>query len=338
MANGQYTRQNLSFGFCPTAVIPSAIPAEPGPTTVTITGLSSSFVNPVTTGMGAMINDEIVVVSSLSGNNLTIARGAADTIPQSHAPGSRIWFFEASIGRVTTTYGATEAVSVKPLPRTLSGGYVPIEASPPIGVTFNSRFARPYPPGQVTVNTQPWTQTGLTLGVSGPLVFAWAHRNRVTQADVLVAHTGGSITPEAGQEYTLRMFRASNDALVATYNTSSNTFTYTAGQANTDLGGTPEPMYVLLNSVRDNLLSRHAYRINFNVQQSSVVTRDFGFNYAIESPPERQFSFNYYVLGAVYVNVSFTYGDTQPASEFVNFTYGDTTSASELVNFTYGDE
>lgn len=296
MANDQYAKQNLVFGFCPTAIIPAGLPRESSSTDVVMSGFNASFADPIRIGMAAMINDEIVIVIARSGNNLSLARGAADTIPQAHAPNSRIWFFEDSIGRAPTQYGATESVSVKPLPRTLSGGFVPVASSPPLGVVMNSRFARPYPPGNLRVNGQPWWQVSSTTISSGSaLSISWAHRNRITQADLLVQHTAASITPEVGTTYRLQMYRASDDSLRASYTTEGDSFVYTAGQAANDLGGPGSvvEMYALIHAVRDGLTSRHAYQVNFSVNPAVNVQNSAAFSYGFESRPINTFSGNY---------------------------------------------
>lgn len=294
MPNSAYTTLVGSFAFCPTAVIAAAVPLQITSTSVVISGLSSSIANPIVAGMGAMINDEIVIVQSFSGNNLSLLRGCADTIPQAHAAGSRIWFFESSIGRVPTEYAAVGNVSVKPLPRT-STGVVPIESSPPLGVTLNSRFARPYAPGNVQVNGQRWDASGILVNAANPLVLSWAHRNRVVQADLLVPHTEASITPELGQVCRVRMYRASDNSLRGTYTTADTSLTYTVGQANLDLGSISSntAMYAIITALRDGLDSRAQYRVDFTASPSVAATQSFSVAYNFDPPPTQSFSISY---------------------------------------------
>lgn len=296
MANADYTVLTGAFGFCPTALIPLAVPLQAAATSVAIGTISSPIPNPIRVGMGAMINTEIVAVESFSGNNLVLLRGCADTIPMSHPAGSRIWFFDDSIGRVPAEYAAAGTVSVKPLVRT-SSAMVPVESSPPIGVTFNQRIGRPYPPGNVQANSQPWTTSGIVIASGTPLSLSWAHRNRITQGDLLVPHTAGSITPEAGTTYRMRVFQASNNANVATYTTTAASFVYTGGQATLDFGSPSSPTagYILLESLRDGLASMMNYRIDFTIQPTSLITQSQSVNYTFDARPVAAQSVNYTV-------------------------------------------
>lgn len=264
MPNSAYTRLTESFGFCPNAVVISNMPVSATATIVTITGLSASFANPIRVGMGAMIDDEFVIVDAIDGSQLTLLRGCADTIPQYHYAGSRIWFIEDSLVRVPRELAASETVSLKILPRT-SAGVMPIESSPPLEVTTNFRFARPYPPGQVRVNNRWWYEVGTLLTESNPMQVTWAHRNRITQADMLVHHDVGSIAPEAGTVYLIDIFRTSTGTQIASYQTTDATFTYTVDNARADLQGLLgfNSMYLTLRCMRDNLMSRGTYRIDF---------------------------------------------------------------------------
>jgi hypothetical protein len=246
--------------------------------------------------MGAMINDEVVVVGARSGNNLTLLRGCADTIPQAHAANSRIWFFEDSIARLPVEYTPTETISIKPLPRT-SSAVVAIENSPPIGLTLTSRFARPYAPGDVQVNGQRWDTPGTVLSPATAMTISWATRNRVLQADLLVPHTEGPITPEAGQVTEITMHRVSDDAVVGVYTSTGNSFVYTVGQANTDLGSISvnTAMYAMVRASRGALKSRSSYRINFTASPSVAATQSFIVSYVLDTPPVQTFSVTYTV-------------------------------------------
>ncbi|MGH8083181.1 MAG: hypothetical protein ACREP7_21560, partial [Lysobacter sp.] len=67
-------------------------------------------------------------------------------------------------------------------------------------IKLAQRQARPYPLGDLKLN-------GLCspASIDGDLMVAWAHRDRKLQADQLVDHGQGSIGPEAGATYVLRL-------------------------------------------------------------------------------------------------------------------------------------
>lgn len=196
---------------------------------------------------------------------MQISRGCCDTVPAEHDEGTQVWFFDDYLARDDTEYAPTETIGVKPLPTTAAGVPVPVEFAPPAEITFNWRFARPYPPGQVEVNGDPWFTPKTITGT--PLTITWAHRNRVTQADVLVDHTQSSVTPEVDTTYTARIFDES-DILQATYaGIAGASFEYTLASAIADFAGAAPGIthgYVLLTAVRDSLESWQAYRIDFD--------------------------------------------------------------------------
>lgn len=309
MPNSAYTTLPNIFGFCPTAVIPAAVPLQTTATTVTISGLSSSIPNPIAVGMGVLVNDEIMAVQSFTSTTVTLLRGCADTIPQAHPANSRIWFFQSSTGRLPTEYAASDSISVKPLVRT-SSAVMTVAQSVPIGVAMNFRVARPYPPGNVQVNGQPWYSANPTVGIMTPLTITWAHRNRVTQADLLLSHTDGSVTPEVGQLYRIRVYTEAL-TLVATYTTSTDSFEYTAAQALSDagiVGSSPTPLRIVLECLRGGYFARADYTINFTIEAQpvtitesytvsynflQVVSRSQSISYNFTARPERALAVSY---------------------------------------------
>ncbi len=71
------------------------------------------------------------------------------------------------------------------------------------------RAARPYPPGRVRVEG-----VSVPASVSGVIDIAWAHRDRVLQADQLIDHEAISIGPAADTRYALRFLDALGALLV----------------------------------------------------------------------------------------------------------------------------
>lgn len=249
-------------------------------TVFTITLLKSTGPNDRYVGMAVLIDDEIVRLESFSNSSITVARGCADTVPALHFSGAEIWFFEDTLSSDGVDYVSGSTVGVKVLPATTSAT-MPIEYSPPQSLTFSSRFARPYPPGNLQIDGQPWCTAGLSLTTANPtLSFTWAHRNRVTQQDVLVSHTEASVTPEAGTTYTIEVRRASNATLLRTVTgISGSSWDYTRSMANVDLPGETGnvDVWVDLFSMRDGFASLQKYRATLTVEPSNINLLDFGW-------------------------------------------------------------
>ncbi len=283
MANTDYTVRNLTLTMCPVATLTGAI--GPLDDTIAVTAFTSPSPNEIRLGSAAMIGNEIVAIVSQAGSNFEIARGCGDTIPASHAAGEKIWFFDDFVASDAVEYAANETIGVKPLPRTLSGGSVPVAYSPPEGLTFNYRFARPYPPGQVEANGSPWFNLVNVSGSTTEIELTWVHRNRVTQMDLLVDHTQASVTPEVGQTYTVRVYDDA-DVLKATYSgIDAMAWSYTVEQMTTDFaaGSTAGVIagYLMFVSVRDGYESLQPYRIDFEFVARSSVESDLALSYDI---------------------------------------------------------
>ena len=74
---------------------------------------------------------------------------------------------------------------------------------------MGGRQGRPYPPAQFTIGGSSWPAS-----IEGDAVLAWAHRDRLGQADQLIDTTLGSIGPEAGTTYSCRLLRADTSAVL----------------------------------------------------------------------------------------------------------------------------
>lgn len=221
-------------------------------------------------GNGVMIEGEILRITSVDGALCGVARGCADTIPQVHGDSVPVWFFDDAVGTDNREYTASGTVGVKVLMKT-SGSAMEVKNSPPNALTFRQRFARPYPPGQVRVNMEPF-HLPQTLSELVPLLtLTWAHRDRVTQDDTLQGHEVGSIGPEAGTTYTVRVYGADGVMKRAVPGIVGTSFSYTMAQAVTDFGRTPTTGdYFTLESVRDGFTSWQTYTVLFNVEPPPV--------------------------------------------------------------------
>lgn len=186
--------------FCPSATVVAALTK----TTTAITLANGVDLDLVEAGGYAIIDAEYVLVSAIdaTAGTATISRGMLDTVPETHAAASRIWFADGHQGFSDTEYADAETVDVKLLPATGQG---PLDASlaPVDSLTMDQRQYRPYPPGKLAVNTAAypeWIDGFAELGLS------WAHRDRLTQTAYLVEQSESSIGPEAGTTYTLKIY------------------------------------------------------------------------------------------------------------------------------------
>lgn len=244
-------------------------------------------------GEGVMIGKEICMITATDDISITVLRGCADTIPQPHAEGTLVWFYEDAIGTelAPSERAAGTDIGVKILPTSVGGGQLALTSSPPNGLTFNYRFARPYPPGMFKVNGMEWFQSGALIAESiTTAVLTWAHRDRVQQANTLgIWHSAGDVGPEPGTTYTVRIYRGTggteNDkVLLNTYaGITGTTWTYTYAMALADFGANGSFVgYFELMSVRDGLESWQKYLSPFSVFTSATASgwgNNFGNNF-----------------------------------------------------------
>jgi hypothetical protein len=262
MANSDYTVRG-SGPIAASALLANSL--SPGDTTTGLIDYAAPDGSIPAVGASLMIGNEILRVTSVAMPQLGLARGCADTIPSTHPFGEIVWFLDDSVGTDRIEHGGTETVGVKVLMQA-GGGSMGPQNAPPNALTFNRRFARPYPPGNVKVNGEPfWTAGFVLTETSGPLVITWAHRDRLLQGDQLFGHDLGNIGPEPGTTYTLRVYSDEN-TIAATYaGITGTTHTYTYANALAHFGGAEGVRFshITLSSVRDGLESYYEYRIDF---------------------------------------------------------------------------
>ena len=215
--------------FCPTATITGALTK----TTTALVLTGGIDLDLVEIGGYAIIDNEYVLVSALDwmAGTATISRGVLDTVPTEHAASSRIWFSDGFSGFETTEYADGETLDVKMRPIT-GYGELALAAAPVNSLTFDQRQYRPYPPGKVLVNTgiyPEWIDGQSELSVS------WAHRDRLSQTAYLVEQSAGSIGPEGGVTYELKIF-SETDTLIHTETTAGTSYTYPAAIEGVDSG------------------------------------------------------------------------------------------------------
>ena len=258
MAASDYEKRGTA-GFCPIGYLGAPLTAQAA--SMQIVGFRAVGEDDLSAGMGVMIGDEILRLESIVLPTLAIKRGAADTIPAAHAAGSEVWFFTDSAVGDEREYLATDTIGVKLLPFSASSGAVPIDYAPPMSVTFNWRAFRPYPPGNVKVNGDHFALAAHDLpDDTDEFVVTWAHRDRLTQADQLIGHEQGSIGPEVGTSYTVRVYDDSNTLVRTVVGITGTSFVYTGVMLDED---EPAAKRVRLElcSMRDGLESLQKYSI-----------------------------------------------------------------------------
>ena len=161
-------------------------------------------------GSTAAMDAEIVRVDAVDVPNsvLTIARGCVDTVPAQHSSGTPVICYEHLGGEDPTEYVAG-VTAVARIQTRSSTGLQPESSAIAHSLQLNSRAARPYPPGDVRIGSESYPSK-----VIGDVVLTWAHRDRVTQSDRVIDTLQGSIGPEPGTTYSVRVFNADTDELV----------------------------------------------------------------------------------------------------------------------------
>ena len=196
VGNGEFAEAGVG-DWCPTALLGEPMVA----TTSTVQLSSGRGLDQITAGTAALVEDEIVRVVAVDpqAQTATLARGCADTVPVPHAAGARVWFYDDFAANDASDYSMGETVQAKLLTRSSSAQLDPALA-PIDSVKLDQRQARPYPPGDLKLNGQRYP-----AAIDGDLVVSWAHRDRRLQADQLVDHGQGSIGPEVGTAYVVRL-------------------------------------------------------------------------------------------------------------------------------------
>jgi len=250
-ASGDFIDQGIG-DWCPNGTIVAAL--DKVGTSITLN--NTARLDDVEAGTAALLGAEIVRIEAIDAATgvVTIARGCVDTVPADHAAGTRIWFYEDWTGIDETAYSLGTSIQGRLLTNT-SSGRLASELAGTLPVTLQARQGRPYPPGQFRVNGAVYPSE-----VTGDVVLAWAHRDRLMQADQLIDTEFGAIGPEAGTTYSARLLRADTQAVLASQTgTTSDSVT---------LSTTYEGQVVVeLWAVRDGLdsLQRHSWQFEHSV-------------------------------------------------------------------------
>lgn len=134
-----------------------------------------------TSGTWIILNNEIMVYESFDAElmQITVKRGALDTVPHKHTSGA-IFFSDEFSGFDSNQYVQSEIVKYQVLTSTPSA-LQQLELGNTGEVEFNSRAIRPYPPANIKINGEYYPDE-----IETDLVITWVDRNRTQQ-------TGGDI-------------------------------------------------------------------------------------------------------------------------------------------------
>ncbi len=226
-------------------------------------------------GDAGMLGTEFVRIDAYNAGTgiMTIARGVMDTVPAEHLSGTVFWLADDDMTLDTREYAPSEIISAKALTRT-STDLLDEAAAATDTVTLEGRQGRPYPPAKVTVDGV----EALTLpgDEHNEPVIDWAHRNRITEQDQLVAYGAASIAAEAGTTYNIRVFdNAAPAVVIRTVAGAAKPWTYDLAMQGAD--GGPIAVWIELESERDGLTSYQFHR--FLVVLSSGYGYGYGLNY-----------------------------------------------------------
>lgn len=228
------------------------------------------------------IYEEFVRIDDIQGNIVTVARGVMDTRPFRHQAGELLWVTTLDGGSDWRLYAGNESMDIKIMPWTLGGGRFPIEDTPIDHLDLDFRHPRPYLPGNVRhhlksvpeprawYNPSSLTYTADSGDTPDIFVLEWAHRDRIMQADKLVAHGEGSIGPEPGTTYTIRIFQPDGTLAKGITGIGGESWSWPYQQASDDLqveAGLVDPVLatVQLCASRDGFDSWEYYETKVSV-------------------------------------------------------------------------
>lgn len=205
------------------------------------------------TGDGS--DDEIVGWESFTDNGggsvsfTDIHRGLMDTVPRDHSAGARVFLFSLGQAITESTYGPTQAITVKHQPKT-PNDELDIASASALPLTFPDRLRRPHHPANFTVNG---TRVPEAVDESADLDFDWLHRTN-DETDIRDSDTGSPNAQDTEVEYDLEFRHGVTGAVLRNETLVSPTpawltFLYTQASLQSDTGEVGDfPLRVLMQS------------------------------------------------------------------------------------------
>lgn len=158
-----------------------------------------------TTGTHIQIGDEIMRFDGLDSDGLSVVgRGCLDTVPALHAASATAWAWDAYAvsDEVERASGDTLTVTLQSRNDSKTGATVSTD------ITMTGRAARPYPAANVKINGESYPSV---VNLDAGFIVAWDGRNRLSQADTLIATDEGSIDEEDGTTYSVELYSATGE-------------------------------------------------------------------------------------------------------------------------------
>lgn len=273
MANSDYIKRG-GGSFATILYIDGAMDHETGVVAFTRTRSNGQ---PITVGDALLVGDEIMGITSVASGSLGVKRGCADTTPVPHLANAPAWLLRGVVGTDRKEYSAGETVSAKVSPLTVGGGELPVDKAPPLPVTFNWRFFRPYPPAQMKANGERWHVLAKIDDTWPSLALTWAHRDRILQADQLLGQDDPSVGPEPNTLYTARIRDKDGRVVRTEVGLIGTSYNYSRAQALHDFGypAAPYAAWVQFCSTRDGFDSWQGYSVGFTVDPMAVIPSNF---------------------------------------------------------------
>lgn len=225
-------------------------------------------------GDSMMIGDERVRIDAFDPvtGAMTIARGVIDTLPAIHLADDPVWLPDDDLASNETIYSPGEIIEVAAATRANSNVLLE-EDYAILSVEMQQRVGRPYPVGNLEVDGTPIY--ALNDAEFAEPVFTWATRNRVMQADQLMAHEDGSVPEEAGTTYEVEIKDLDDNVLrTEALPAGTTTFTYTTVMQAADTA--PSTVVVDVRPVRDDLRPLAAYNAPV------VLTSGWGYRWGFD--------------------------------------------------------
>ena len=251
-------QQTGVVNYCPAAYLDQVIGYTENVFKVKDTEFNASKFTGATSGTWIILNNEIMVYESFNEltNEITVKRGALDTVPHKHTSGT-IFFSDEFSGLDSIQYIQGEDVKYQVLTTTPSS-IENIDFINAKTVNFNARPIRPYPPANVKINGEYYPDE-----IETDLVITWVDRNRLQQTggDIIGWFDGG-ITIENDVTYVVELYDET-DLLISSTNIGAvNTTTVNYSSVTT------ATCRIKLYSIRDGYKSQQAFEhtviINFN--------------------------------------------------------------------------
>lgn len=267
-----YVRDGLSLdftsdgrgNFTPTATLDAGLLKNAVDATIDLNNVQD--LDLVEVNSYAVIGSEIVKIKDVdtATNQITIARGVLDTVPEVHNADDRIWFVETISFFVTREYADGEQPGVKILPTTGKGQLDIDDATAHNADTMDSRQTQPYPPGDFKINSVSYPSS-----FSGQPTISWKHRDRLQQTVTIIEHSETNVGDREGSTvtYTLKIYDKNNVLVHTEIGLTGTSYEYTEEDERVDCGleGSGDPLNnqlrFVLYSVRDGYNSWQSYNI-----------------------------------------------------------------------------